>query len=175
MSRPLTTDALASLAVLRTALLDRARAAAAAAVAAADADAFAVLNAARAEAADITAEARARGERDAAALRATERSRARRQARAIVLAAQAAVYAELCRRSRTAVHELRGDPGYPALLKRLGALARVELGEAATVTEHPDGGVVAEADGRRADLSLDALVDQALDDLGPEVAALWTP
>jgi hypothetical protein len=35
--------------------------------------------------------------------------------------------------------------------------------------------VVAEADGRRADLSLDALVDQALDDLGPEVAALWTP
>jgi hypothetical protein len=175
MTRPLAENALAALDPLRTALLDGARAAAASAVAAADADASAALDAARQEAVAITAAARARGEQDAADARAAELGQARRRARATVLAAQAAAWAELRRRSREAVLRLRDDPGYPQVVARLGDLARAELGGSATVVEHPGGGVVAEADGRRADLGLDVLADQALQALGPEVAALWSP
>jgi hypothetical protein len=38
-----------------------------------------------------------------------------------------------------------------------------------------DGGVLAELDGRRLDLSLDALADLAVDDLGAELELLWQP
>ena len=175
MTRPLPAEAATALEPLRAALLARARAGAAAAVAAADADAAATLRAAREEAAAITAEARALGERDAAILGAAERSRANRRARATVLAAQAAVYDELRRRAREAVRQLRNAPDYPVLVARLRAEALAALGDGATVTELPDGGIVGEVDGRRADLGLVALADQALAALGPEVAALWTP
>jgi vacuolar-type H+-ATPase subunit E/Vma4 len=157
------------------ALLDRARMDADAALTGADTEAAAMLAAARARAAQLVTEARAEGERDAAAVGARLRARAQREARAAVLHAQAAAYAELRRRSRAAVRALREDPAYPELLAALRARARAQLGAAATVREHPDGGVVAEAPGRRLDAGLDALADAALDGLGAEVQELWAP
>ena len=47
--------------------------------------------------------------------------------------------------------------------------------DAAVVREHPDGGVVAEAPGRRLDLRLTTLADRAVDTLGPQLEALWAP
>lgn len=49
------------------------------------------------------------------------------------------------------------------------------LGAGAEVTEHADGGVVAQVPGRRVDLSLTALADRALDGMGAEVRSLWEP
>ena len=175
MTARLTADAVAALEPVRTALLARARADGDALLASADADAETAVAAARVEAAAAVAEARAQGERDAALVRTAERARARRQARAVVLRAQRAAYDELRRRSRAAAARLRTEPGYPALLDRLTALARAELGAAAVVREHPDGGVVAEAPGRRVDLRLATLAERAVDTLGPEVEALWAP
>ena len=175
MTARLTADAVAALEPVRTALLARARADGDALLASADADAETAVAAARVEAAAAVAEARAQGERDAALVRTAERARARRQARAVVLRAQRAAYDELRLRSRAAAARLRTEPGYPALLDRLTALARAELGAAAVVREHPDGGVVAEAPGRRVDLRLATLAERAVDTLGPQVEPLWAP
>ncbi|MFI7643956.1 hypothetical protein [Nonomuraea sp. NPDC049400] len=38
---------------------------------------------------------------------------------------------------------------------------------------HPDGGVLAEGQGRRVDCTLDALAARAVDALGAEVERLW--
>ena len=57
----------------------------------------------------------------------------------------------------------------------LRVIARAELGAAAVVREHPDGGVVAQAPGRRVDLRLATLAERAVDTLGPEVEPLWAP
>lgn len=175
MSRPTLAEFRAALAPVREGLLAGARADAGATLAAADADAAAVLAAARAQAATILEEARARGERDAAALEARERTRARREARSAVLTAQRDAFEQLRRAARTAARQLRGGPGYPDLVAALTARGVAELGPDAVVREHPDGGVVAEAAGRRLDGSLDALVDRALAGLGPDVQALWAP
>ena len=175
MTARLTADAVAALEPVRAALLARARADGDARLASADADAETAVAAARVEAAAAVAEARAQGERDAALVRTAERARARRQARAVVLRAQRAAYDELRRRSRAAAARLRTEPEYPALLDRLTALARAELGPAAVVRVHPDGGVVAQAPGRHIDLRLATLAERAVDTLGPEVEALWAP
>jgi vacuolar-type H+-ATPase subunit E/Vma4 len=178
MTRPLPEQVRSALAPVRAALLDRARADADAVLAEADADADEVVAAARSRAAALVAEARAEGERDAAVLAARDRARARREARAAVLRAQSRVYEELRRRSRVAVRALRDDPVYPALLEALRDRARDRLGADAVVREHPDGGLVAEAPGRRGarlDATLDALTDDALDGLGGEVRRLWEP
>jgi vacuolar-type H+-ATPase subunit E/Vma4 len=175
MTEGLPADAAAALEPVRTALLDGARAEGDALLAAADAEVAATVAAANADAAAAVDEARAQGERDAAVVRAAERARARRQARSVVLRAQRAGYDELCRRSRVAAEGLRTEPGYPVLRHRLVALARAELGPQAVVHEDPDGGVVAEAPGRRLDLRLGTLAERAVDGLGEEVAALWSP
>jgi vacuolar-type H+-ATPase subunit E/Vma4 len=158
---------------VRSALLARARATADADAARAAADADALLEQARARAAGIAATARADGERDAATVRAREAARAHREARETVLRAQQEAYAELRRQARVQVRALQDDPSYPALLERLRRQAVAELGADATVRVHPDGGVVAESAGRRLDLSLPALADRAVDDLGAEVTSLW--
>jgi hypothetical protein len=161
-----------ALAPVRAALLDRARADAAAALAAADTDAAAVLAEAREQAAALLREAREQGEREAAALRTREHARAGREARSVVLGAQRTALDELRRRTRVAARALRDDR---ALLDRLRARLVTDLGPDAVVREHPDGGLVADAPGRRVDASLPALADRALDGLGGEVQALWTP
>ncbi len=163
------------LAAVRTALLAEARADAARVLAAADGDTAAVLAQAAEEAATIRAEARARGEADAAGVLVNERARARREARAALLGAERGAYEELRRRVRAAAASLREDPGYPTLRDRLTARARAVLGDRATVTDHPAGGVVAAAGGRRVAYSFDVLADRAVEDLGPDLARLWSP
>ena len=163
-----------ALAPVRTALLDRARADADAALEQADAAAAAVLAAARAQAEALLHEARAEGRRDAADVRVREAARARREARTTVLRAQQAVYTDLRHRAGTAVRQLRADPCYPALLDRLRGQALAELGPDAKLSEASEGGLVAEVPGRRPDLTLAALAERAVDDLGVQVAALWT-
>lgn len=160
---------------VRTALLDRARADADATGRRAAAEAATALGQARARAAEIVAAARADGRRDAETVRARDASRADREARETVLRAQREAYDRLRRDALSRVCALRDDPGYPALLDRLRDRAAAALGNGAVVHEHPDGGIVAEAAGRRLDLSLPALADRAVDDLGAEVTRLWTP
>ncbi|HEV7187335.1 MAG TPA: V-type ATP synthase subunit E family protein [Blastococcus sp.] len=175
MTRPTAAGFRSALAPVREGLLAQARADADATLAAADADAAVVVATAREQAATILDEARTRGERDAAVLEARERARGRREARSAVLQAQRDAYEELRRTARAAARQLRADPRYPDLVAALTERARVELGPGATVHEHPDGGVVAAAAGRRLDGSLEALADRALTGLGPDVQGLWGP
>ena len=73
-------------------------------------------------------------------------------------------------RTRAAVRELLSDP---ERYQRLAATVRSELGQDATVRDHADGGLVAEApDGRRIDASVDVLVERALKNL--ELEQLWS-
>jgi vacuolar-type H+-ATPase subunit E/Vma4 len=163
------------LAVVRAALLARARSDAKRIVQAADDEVADQLVDAAARAAETVAAAAAATQRDADAIADEAGSRARRQARAIVLAARQSTFEELRSRSHDAVHALRTDAGYPALVARLTTTARERLGSAAVVREQPEGGVVAEADGRRLTLTLDAAADRALDALGFRVEELWGP
>lgn len=164
-----------AVAPVREALLAHARAEGADALARAEAAAEQLVSGARDEAAAIRAEARAAGERDAAAIRARDVARARREARGAVLRAQSAAYEELRRRARESVRALREDPEYPVLVDALRARAVARLGSDAVVRELPEGGVLAEVPGRRLDLSLDALADAAVERLGGVVQQLWAP
>jgi len=165
----------AALVPVRDLLLARARADAERTRAEAAAEAGAVLAEARDQAAAILAEARKRGAADGAAVAAVERAAAARRARGVLLAARRQAYEALGQQARAAVGELREDPGYPRLRQRLARLARAQVGSHAVVREPPQGGVVAEAPGRRVDCSLDALADRAVDALGAEVEGLWAP
>lgn len=159
----------AALEPLREVLVRRAEAAADRLRAAAEGEARAATDAAQQQAAALLAHARADGEADAALRQAEDRARARREARGIVLAAQRAVYDELCSRARTQVRELLADPDRQ---RRLVALVRTRLGQDAQVLPHPSGGVVGELpDGRRVDASVDALVERAL--AGLDLDLLW--
>lgn len=102
------------------------------------------------------------------------RTEARRDARAVELAAQREAYDEFRRRVTASVVALRQDPAYPDLRDRLIARARQTLGPDATIVEHPDGGVVAVTPVRRLDLSLPAIADRAIVDTGTKVAELWS-
>ena len=141
----------------------------------ADAEVEATVARARAEAEAIRADARTQGEADAEAVLVAERARARRQARAVVLAAQRESYAALRARAVEQAATLRADPGYAAWCDRLRERIGDELGPDAVVSEHPDGGVLGEAAGRRVASTLVGLAERALDALGPDVEGLWTP
>jgi vacuolar-type H+-ATPase subunit E/Vma4 len=160
---------------VRAWLLAAARAEAEHLVAEAAADAERLLEGARTETDAILAEARAQGAAEGSALAAAEQARGRRLARRLVLEAERRAYEELRARSHAAVRALRQDPGYPALRERLTRLARAAAGPGARVSEHPDGGVVAEAPGIRVDCTLDGLAERAIVALGGEVAELWAP
>jgi hypothetical protein len=144
-------------------------------VAAAEIEAEAIRRDASQQAEAVRHEARVQGEADGQGVLVAERARARRRARATVLAAQGEAYTKLRDRARLAVAALREDPGYPALRDRLTAEATEMVGADASVTESPEGGVVAEAPGRRAALTLTALADRVLDLPGLDLEALWTP
>ena len=160
---------------VRAWLLAAARAEAEHLVAEAAADAEHLLAGARAEVDAILAEAREQGSAEGSALAAAERARTRRLARRLILDAERQAYEELRARSCAAVRALRQDPGYPALRERLTRLALAAAGPGARVSEHPDGGVVAEAPGIRVDCTLDGLAERAVVALGGEVAELWAP
>jgi vacuolar-type H+-ATPase subunit E/Vma4 len=163
------------LAPVRGALLHAAERDAARMVAAARADAEEARSRGVREADALRDRARAQGEADGQGAVVTARRRARRRARSAVLRAQGEAYAQLRREVRAAVIQLRDEPGYPALHDRLVAEALSTLGPGATVVESPLGGVVAEAAGRRVDLTLPALADRLLDSMGAELVGLWAP
>ncbi len=70
----------------------------------------------------------------------------------------------------------RHKPSTPRLLDRLERLARERLGEGVAIERDPpdSGGVIREAQGRRVDHSLVALVERSIAGLGEEVERLWT-
>ena len=144
-------------------------------VAEADADADATLAAAQREADVIRCAARAEGESDAAAVLAAERARVRRQARAVVLAAQREAYDELRSQVVLALSAVRDDPGYGPWRDRLVEHVRRVLGTDAVVSEPAEGGVLAEANGRRALYTLVGLADRVIDSMGADIEGLWSP
>ncbi|MEU2287471.1 V-type ATP synthase subunit E [Streptomyces sp. NPDC013178] len=167
-----TTDALHP---VRAELLRAAHADAEALLSRADQEADALLDQARAEARAILQEARRQGEADGEGAARDLLVRARREARSRTLAARREAYEELRRGAAERVRDLRRTGGYTSMRERLEHRARLLLGPGAEVGEHADGGVVARAPGRRADLSLTALADRALDRMGAEVRSLWDP
>ena len=138
-------------------------------------EAAALLDQTRAEARAILDDARRQGESDGADAARDLLVRARREARSRTLAARREAYDGLRREVVERAGDLRLANGYASVRERLEHRARVLLGPSAEVSEHPDGGVVARAPGRRVDLSLTALADRALDRMGAEVRSLWTP
>jgi len=157
-------DLAGALAPVREALLDSARAEAARIRAAADAAAEATVAAARDEADQIRAQARERGAADAATALGADRSRVRRQARAVLLAARREGSETLRAAARATVLDVRSDPGYPRLHAALIAAARRSLGPGTRTEPAEDGGVIGTRGARRIDLSLTALADRAVED-----------
>ncbi|MGW3247969.1 hypothetical protein [Streptomyces sp. NPDC001070] len=164
-----------SLQPVRDSLLRRAQAEADDLLARADRDAEATLADAEGRAQAIIDEGRRKGEAEAGRARAAAITAAHRQIRAGRLDAQAMAYRELRRRVAERALALRDGPDYPRLLDALTRRARALLGPAAEVREHPAGGVVARAPGRRADLSLEAAALRVVDGAGDVVESLWTP
>ena len=132
-----------------------------------------ILAAARAEAADIRATAEREGAEAARADAVASSARARRAARRSVLAEQEHLHSLLTAEVMKQAREIRRDPRYPQILRRLTAQADRLLGPMASVTESPRGGVTGTAGSRRIDLSLPALAEQALEENAREVRRLW--
>lgn len=159
---------------LRDLVLRRAREEADALVADTEQRAAALLERERAQAATLVERAQAAG-RDAGTVKsARELALARREASAQVLVARREAYEELGRRACTALLALRDDPGYEALVERLGARVRRQLGPDAAVERDPDrGGVVGRAGPRRVDLTLVTLAARCIEELGTRAEELW--
>ncbi len=122
----------------------------------------------------IIAEARADGAAQAGREMAITRVHEQRRSHRMVLEARRRAYEDLGERASAAARELRPDPAYPALLDQLERLSREQLGDGARIERDPaDGGVVAEAEGRRVDYSLAALTERCLRRLGAKVEELW--
>jgi vacuolar-type H+-ATPase subunit E/Vma4 len=175
MSRHLPAANDAALDPVRKALLSAARDDAAAVLRKAEQQKEALLADARRTAAELLTTARSEGEAEATAIVAARMAQSRRDARRTVLAAQRELYDELRRRCRTAAIELAATPAYEGLRRHLAERAEEQLGADATVTDSPEGGVLASVGSRRLDLSLPTLAERALDRSGAEVAELWTP
>lgn len=173
MRRKLPIGSAAALGPVQSALMAEARANADAILGEAREQAERLRSEARARAERILADSRNEGEQQARAAVAARMARRRREARALILAAERDLHDELRRRCRDAARGLRAEPDYPRLRKRLTEHALAVLGSGATVEESPDGGVVAHDGSRRLDLSLPTLADREVDRLGSEVMRLW--
>ena len=160
---------------LRSVLLEESTAEADRVLARADELAEAKLAEAEEQGRALVEQARREGLAAAAIVGAHEEAGARRRARAVVLGARRELYEELGRRARVEAHGLRRDPGYAALLDRLSAAARAQLGPEAVLEVDPPeaGGVRAASGARHVDYTLDALVDRALAGLGSGLERLW--
>jgi vacuolar-type H+-ATPase subunit E/Vma4 len=152
-----------ALAPVQEALLEAARAEAEQILARAQQSAREVVRLARAQAEDIRAQARAGGVADADALVAAARSRARRRARFVVLAAVRAEYEALREAARPAVAALTDEADYQRVRRQMAMSLRRLLGEEAKVRDAAGGGVVATAPGCSAELSFTRLADRAVD------------
>jgi len=130
-----------------------------------------LLASARRERDAVVGQARRRGEREAALRLESQRARAHRQARELVLEAQRAAYDDLRRAAGAAVRDLLSDPSEK---QRWSAAVRARLGATAVVRDAPGGGLVGETeDGRLVDASVATVVDEAMADL--DLECLWTP
>ena len=129
---------------------------------------------AREQASELTEAARAAGQAAAAAAISERRAALLRALRREVLAARRDIYQQWRRHGTEAVLRLRDDPHYPGWAAAMRAAAAATLGAGALVTEHPDGGVTAEASERRFDLRLPAIAVRALDEASPKAAELWS-
>jgi vacuolar-type H+-ATPase subunit E/Vma4 len=171
-----TVDIATGLAPVRAALLAEARADAEATLAAARCDAAAVLAKAREEAARILTLARESGEVEAAIVVAARRSRARHRARAVELRARREAYEALCADARAAVCGLSTAAEYADIRDTLTAVAHAALGPDLSIMDAPGGGIVADSDGRRLDLSLQQFADSSVDAVAAEYEeAAWAP
>ena len=131
---------------------------------------------ARSEADRLRSVARAEGERDAEQLRVEQHARARRRARATVLAEQRRALDELRHDVERRLSQLWTDEAIgEALRARLVATARADLGEHVFIRDLPEGGIVATVDHARATYRLADLADQVITSLGLELTGLWTP
>jgi vacuolar-type H+-ATPase subunit E/Vma4 len=125
-----------------------------------------------ADAAALIEHAEKEGEEAAELDTSREWTAARRRARGIILAARQGA----CRDLQAAVAAaVRADPRYPALLERLANEARRRLGPGADVDIDTSGdlGVSATRKDRHIDWSLDSLVVEGIERLGPEIEELW--
>jgi vacuolar-type H+-ATPase subunit E/Vma4 len=125
-----------------------------------------VLDDARRQAEEILAEARRQGEADAGAVQAAGRAAAHRDARTRSLRVQREIYEQLRERCRSQSAALAVQPAYAQLRSRLVQAAHQFLGEEAVIRDAEGGGVIAEAAGRRLDLSMARFVDLAVAELG---------
>ncbi len=131
---------------------------------------------ARSEADRLRSVARADGERDAEQLRVEQRARARRRARATVLAEQRRALDELRHEVERRLTRLWLDDGTrDTLHAHLVAAARADLGDQVGVNDLPEGGIVATTDHARGTYRLADLADQVIASLGAELNGLWTP
>jgi vacuolar-type H+-ATPase subunit E/Vma4 len=117
---------------------------------------------------------RSRAAADARAEQAIDRARADHHR--VILSTQAAIRTRVLDATRRAAFDMRADSRYPALLDRLEASARTQLGADAVIERDPEGlgGVIATRGDRRVDYTLSALADRALDLLADDVALVWT-
>ncbi len=131
-----------------------------------------LLDAARSQAAQIVKAAALEGETAARSEAALQSSRVRREAREMVLSKRSSVREELRRQLRESASALQAESLYPQLIKALSERCLLLLGPSTTVTESPEGGVIAESDSRRLDLSLPLLAEMCLDSMA-EARDLW--
>ena len=120
----------------------------------------------------MISKARAEGRAQAAPLARAEISRGQRAARATALRAELHAWDEAELRIRSAITGLKDEPGYRELRDRLAELALRAAGPGASVSEHPEGGVVARAPGLLVDCSLPRLAQRAIEALGPRITEL---
>jgi vacuolar-type H+-ATPase subunit H len=172
-----TLDALAasSLGAVREALLAQAHRRADAELAEARREADALVAQAEHEARGVVSRARSEGEADATSALAGERARARRRARAVVLASQRSAYEALRDTARAEAASLADSPQWPRLRAVLEQRARAALGADDAVVELVPAGVVVSSGSRRVQVTLPGLAEAAVDALGPGAEQLWAP
>jgi vacuolar-type H+-ATPase subunit E/Vma4 len=166
--------AMAALQPVRLRLLECARADAEREIAEAQQGAQHVLAAARDQAAQLAETARAAGRAAAETVSAQRRAALQRELRGSVLAARCDIYQQWYRRGTEAVLRLRNDSAYPHWAAALRAAAQATLGADTQLSEHPTGGVVAEAGQRRIDLSLAGIAARVLDDTTAQLDEPWS-
>ncbi len=132
------------------------------------------IDAARDEVRTAVEHATRRAQRARAASAAVALGEARRDAHRTVLRARAEAWNELVDRVVAGVDGLRDDPRYPALAEQRAGEARSQLGDDATIEEHPDGGIVARSGPRRVDYRLPVLARRALQTIAGERDGPWT-
>jgi vacuolar-type H+-ATPase subunit E/Vma4 len=130
---------------------------------------------AEAEAHALVRRGRLEGEEAAAREGARRRAAATRKAREIRLRARRRQVDELERLAREAVPAVRSDVRYPALLERLAAVVREQLGPDAAIEVDPAGvgGMIGRRGRATVDYTLPALAERAIAGLDEELERLW--